>query len=282
MNVVKGILRRVIDRAAGSYVSGPELSDAIACARALARDGVSSTVAYWNDNGEDPPHVHAAYLAAIDAVGDAGTPTYVSIKAPALSMSVSLTEELAARCRERGIGLHFDSLAIEHQAATWNLIEQLAPAGIALGCTLPGRFARSVNDAARAARGLRVRVVKGQWDDPGGAIDPRTGFMAVVDRLAGRAAHVAVATHDPVLVEEALTTLAGRGTPAEVELLFGLPMRGASDVARRLNVPVRIYVPYGHPWLPYSLSAMRRNPHMLRWLVRDALRGRTLRVDRRA
>ena len=276
------ILRKLIERAAGSYVAGTELSDAIGFARTLERDGMSSTIAYWNDRGEDPENVYTACLSAIDGAADAGTRSYISIKAPALAMSQSFADALATRCRDHGLGLHFDSLRWEHQAPTFDLIERLLPVGATLGCTLPGRFARSLDDAERAVKQqLRVRVVKGQWEDPEHPVEPRLGFMAVIDRLAGRAAHVAVATHDPGLAEEALTELAARGTPAELELLLGLPVHGAREVARRMNVAVRVYVPYGHAWLPYSLSAARKNPRILRWILEDAVRGRTLRADRR-
>lgn len=274
--------RTLAARAARSYVAGPHLSDAIGVASALEREGMSSTIAYWNDVGDDPAEVCSAYLSAIDGAGDAGLDTYVSIKAPALSMSETFTDQLAARCRDRRIGLHFDSLALEHQSRTFELIERLGATGITLGCTLPGRFGRSREDAERAvAQRLRVRIVKGQWEDPQDPIAPRDGFMALVDRLAGRAAHVAVATHEPGLAETALTRLSASGTPGELELLFGLPMRAVVDVARRLKVPVRVYVPYGHAWLPYALSSVRRNPRVLRWLLEDALRGRPAFANRR-
>ena len=279
---MRRILRKLIDRAASSYVAGSELADAIDVARTVERDGMGSTIAYWNTLNEDPASVCAAYLAAIDGAAAAGTRTYISIKAPALSMSEKHGETLAARCRDRGLGLHFDSLALEHQTRTFGLIERLVPAGATLGCTLPGRFAQSVDDAERAIdHRLRVRVVKGQWEDPHHPVDARAGFLAVIDRLAGRAAHVAVATHDPRLAEEALTRLADRGTPAELELLYGLPIHGAREVARRLKVPVRMYIPYGYAWLPYAFSAALKNASVFRWILKDVVRGRTPRAGRR-
>lgn len=276
------LLRQLLDRAARAYVAGPELADAIGFARAIAADGLTSTIGYWNAAEEDAEQVHAACRAAIDGAADAGIRAYVSCKAPALAMSRTAAASLAVRCRERGIGLHFDSLRPEEQAPTLDLIERLAPTGAALGCTLPARFPRSASDTERAiALQLRVRVVKGQFADPGGETEPRSGFLALIDRLAGRAAHVAVATHDPALAEEALQMLAARNTAAELELLLGLPVHGARAVARRLVVPVRIYVPYGHAWLPYSLRAIGRNPRIAFWMLRDALLGRTLRASRR-
>ncbi|MEP7117376.1 MAG: hypothetical protein ABI880_07335 [Acidobacteriota bacterium] len=277
------MLRRLIERAAGSYVAGAELSDAIAAARSAERDGMSSTIAYWNREGEDPTEVCAAHLSAIDAAAAAGLAAYVSIKAPALSMAPELVAQLVSRCRERRVGLHFDSLASDRQTATFDLIERVRSADLSLGCTLPGRFERSVRDAEFAvANRLRVRVVKGQWEDPDQVIDPRRGFLAVIDRLAGQAAHVSVATHDPALAEEALGRLRARGTAADLELLFGLPMGGAREVARRLNVPVRLYVPYGHAWLPYALSAVRKDISVLGWIVRDLVRGRMGRARRQS
>lgn len=279
---MRRILRKLIDRAASSYVAGPELSDAIDFARSVERDGMSSTIAYWNSVNEDPRNVCAAYLSAIDGAADAGTRTCIAIKAPAISMSETITDALAVRCRDRGVGLHFDSLALEHQTRTFGLIERLIDVGAPLGCTLPGRFAQSVNDAERAVtHRLRVRVVKGQWEDSHHPVDARAGFMAVIDRLAGRAAHVAVATHDPRLADEALTTLAARGTPAELELLLGLPVDGAREVARQLNVPVRIYIPYGYAWLPYAFSSALSNASVFRWILKDVVRGRSLRARRR-
>jgi len=276
------ILRKLMDIAARQYVAGPGLSDAVGFARTLERDGMSSTIAYWNDSGEDPMRVQKAYLEAIDGVADARTKAYVSVKAPAISMSPTLAAGLAERCAERDMGLHFDSLGLETQAPTFALIDRLRPLGVKLGCTLPGRFHQSIADAEKAIDWeLRVRVVKGQWEEPGSRLDPRQGFLEVIDALAGRATQVAVATHDPALAEEALARLAGRGTSAELELLLGLPVHAARSVAERRGVPVRIYVPYGRAWLPYTLSAARKNPRILRWILEDALRGRTLRADRR-
>jgi len=275
VNPLKTLLRDIVGRAARPYITGPRVTDAIACAAALQRSGLTSALAYWNDSGEDPRLVCAAYLEAVEALAAAGLPGYVSIKAPALGRSQELVDAVAARCSERGLGLHFDSLAVEHQAAVFAHIEHLSATGLALGCTLPGKFGRSPADADRAiALGLRVRIVKGQWDDPEQPVEPRGGFLALVERVAGRAVHVAIATHDPDLAEQSLRILLAANTPTELELLFGLPARPALEVAARLAVPARMYVPYGRAWLPYAASAARRNPRILWRLFSDAVRGR--------
>ena len=101
----------------------------------------------------------------------------------------------------------------------------------------------------------------------------RDRFLAVVRRLAGRAGRVLVATHDAALARPALECLRAAGTDCELELLFGLPDRTLLGVARAAGVPVRVYVPYGRAWLPYSLSQVRQHPRILWWTMRDWLLG---------
>ncbi len=96
--------------------------------------------------------------------------------------------------------------------------------------------------------------------------------MAVVERLAGRHTAVGVATHDAMLASDALTLLAASGTPCELEVLYGRPMRSVLRVARQLEVPVRVYVPFGHAYLDYAAEYARKHPlRVVGWLVRDLL-----------
>jgi proline dehydrogenase len=111
---------------------------------------------------------------------------------------------------------------------------------------------------------LRVRVVKGQWADPDyRARDQRKRFLDVVDAAAG-AEHVGIATHDAPLAIAAVQRLRGAGH----ERLLGLPWR-AADLE-----PTRIYVPFGHAYLPYAIGRARANPRLALWVARDVIRGR--------
>jgi proline dehydrogenase len=260
--------------AARSYVAGPALGDAVRVVRRLAARRVASTVGFWNGDDESPGEVLHQYLTAIDAVVREGVDCYVSIKAPALGLSSQLlTEALEAASRAHVI-VHLDSLGPQTAEPTLALLAQLGP-DHQIGYTVPGRWRRSLDDVERVAPlAARVRVVKGQFPDHGRAeMDPRSGVLAIVDRLAGRARHVAVATHDTSLAELALGRLRAAATSCELELLFGLPLFEPVRVAARLGVGVRLYIPYGHAWLPYALSQLRVNPRVLWWAARDLARG---------
>jgi proline dehydrogenase len=142
-----------------------------------------------------------------------------------------------------------------------------------LGTTLPGRLKRSHVDAEWAiAHGLAVRVVKGEWPDPAIAhCDLRKRFLDLIDRLAGRARHVAVATHDLALSREAIGRLRSAGTACEVEVLLGMPSQQMLDWAKANAVRTRIYVPYGRGFIPNIVGLLRHNPRLALAVARARL-----------
>jgi proline dehydrogenase len=274
-----GLRDPLLRRASCAYIAGGRLDDALDGCRRLAGGGRGSTVCYWNANGEDPFQIARAYETIIDAVGGECLDAELAVKPWALEPAPRLVPEVLERARDAGVPVQFDSRDLPSAAPGLALASEVSAAlGVAVGVTLPGRWRRSVRDAGIAAdQGLRVRVIKGQWPDPEQPkADLRSGFLSVVNRLAGRATRVTVATHDERLARRALSTLRAAGTPCELELLYGLAVAGPLRAARAANVPVRMYVPYGKPMPPYILSrrAARGDPRMLLWLSQDAILGR--------
>jgi proline dehydrogenase len=160
--------------------------------------------------------------------------------------------------------VHFDATGPDDAEPGWKLLAEIARPGV--GATLPSGWRRSLADAGRALElGLRVRIVKGQWPEP--EVDERAAFLALVDALAGRASHVAVATHDRPLAAEAIARLEASGTFFEHEVMLGLPRRGDP------LGPTRVYIPFGHPYLPYAPGRARRNRRVAGWIARDLVRG---------
>jgi proline dehydrogenase len=242
----------------------------------FARQGLTADVCYWAGDEDTPRSVADAYVAAIRAVSQEQLDCTVSVKAMVLKFDRQLINEVCRAAADAKIGIYFDSRALDLADRVLDCVVDAGRHNPQVGCVLPGRWQRSLSDAEKAIElGVRVRVVKGQWADPTHPdIDLRKGFLAVVDRLAGRARHVAVATHDALLARESLRRLTVAGTPCELELLFGLPMRAARQAARDLGVGTRVYIPYGHSWVPYALRWVKQNPRVLWWVLADATFGR--------
>lgn len=272
----------VAKRTARAYIPGATIEDALRVCHWLSDQELASTIAFWDGPENTPPDVAERYLAGVDLISREKLDSYLSIKVPSIRYDWDMLARVVDRGREASVRVHFDSLGPETADETFALIEKASVRHPDLGCTLPGRWVRSVDDAERAVRmKLGVRVVKGQWADPSRPkLDSRANYLAIIDRLAGRVPRVAVATHDVPLMRECLKRLRAAGSYCEVELLFGLPVRPGIRVAREMGVPARLYVPYGEAYLPYTLSMARERPVVLWWIVRDTLLARNVFVPK--
>lgn len=256
-----------------AYRAGADLDEALAVVRRLAGYGLAATIGYTAEADQRPRAVADTHLAAFERLADEAVDCQVSVKLSALGFDGELLAELDAAAARSSRVLHIDALAPETVSLSLRLMD--APHEGQRGTTLPGRWRRSVHDAALAERlGLLVRVVKGQWAEPGDdGIDPAAGFLRVVDALRGHRQGVAVATHDAPLLAESLRRLTASGTPCSAELFFGLPFRGPALAARRLGVPIRVYVPYGHGGAPYGVADVAGHPVAAWWLLQDVVLG---------
>ena len=269
-------IQSLIRRAASAYTAGPGINDARDVCERLARHGIASTVCYWDVYSDQPRLISQSYVDLLGVISRLNSDCYLSVKAPALKFDLDLLKRVLDEADRINAIVHFDAMSPETVDRTFSLIEQARPRYLKLGCTLPGRWRRSQTDADRAIDlGLRVRVVKGEWPGIGDdEMDPRLGFLDVIDRLAnGRATHVAVATHNPILARAALNRLKTSGTPCDLELLYGLPQRPLVDIAKQVGVRVRMYVPYGKAGRPYRLKESVRHPRYIGWFLHDLFRS---------
>jgi proline dehydrogenase len=281
MATIRSNARFLIERAASVYTAGPGIHHAQTVCDWASAEGLNTTMCYWNMASDTAEYVADSYGRILQEIPNRTTDCYLSVKAPAFNFDMELLKAIIERAKSVGAVLHFDSMAPETANDTFTLIAKARDIYPKLGCTLPGRWRRSLSDADRASEmGLRVRVVKGQWaESPLTEMDPEHGFLEIIDRLAAqRANHVAVATHQTDIARKALTRLQATGTSCELELLYGLPLQPLTKIGRALNVPVRIYVPFGRAGLPYRLKEFPKNPRLIVWFLRD-LRRAGMRLD---
>ncbi len=275
---IRPAAHRLASFLSSAYVAGPGLIDGVEAIDRFGRSGYRGTLGYFNADDESAERIADLGVESLEALALAARKGYVSIKAPALQFDADLINKIGRASARTGVAIHFDSHSFDDAEATFAAIDVALAQTPQVGCTLPGRWKRSLDDVERVAqRNLRVRVVKGQWADPEQPnVDLATSYLALIDRLAGRVRVVGVATHDPVLAREALGRLRAAGTDCELELLFGLPMRASLLMAREEQVPVCVYVPFGQGWMPYALSQLRRNPGIAFWMMKDLVAAATL------
>ncbi len=271
---VRHAKRSLIDRTKQRYVAGPELTDALAAVRRYAAHGYATSVGFWNGRADSAGCVVEQAMTSAASLEQGGE---VSIKLLPFGGDGPPLDELMGLCDERGLRLHLDALQFETADLTREAalrLEGSFPG--AIGCTLPGRWGRSVDDAAALReRRVCVRVVKGEVPAPDGAgLDLGPGFLDAVEALAGGSCFVEVATHDAKLAKASLEMLREQGSECELQVLHGGNGAASARVARALGVPVRVYIPFGTGRLPYDGDAVRGNPWLALTLARDVLPSR--------
>jgi proline dehydrogenase len=237
----------------------------------LSQQGYLATAGYFQSDSDAPDAVLAANLALIDHVRQPTFPFYLSVKAPPLAFDEGRLSQIARAAAEKGMTMLFDSHSPAQADSTLRLTGSLLARFPGTGCVLPARWRRSAADADHlCGSSASIRIVKGEWaDDVDDPQDIASAYINLVERIAGRTAPVAVATHDPALAEQALSILVKAGTPCSLEQLRGLPRRRTTAIARALNVPVRIYLPFGPGWWPYAVDKALARPYLLKWMLSD-------------
>ena len=265
----------IVKKVARPYVGGDTVDEAMCVADRLAGEGFATTLGYWDTGRDTGRQVADIYLDTVRQLSATNLDCYVSLKPPPLRFASELADELADAAVMHGVRLHCDShgtnVADLSNAMLQGMVARLG--ADRLGTTLPGRWSRSLHDADWAVElALNVRVVKGQWpdqDDP--KRDMSAGYLEVIERLAGRARHVGVATQDFPLACEAIGRLRAAGTPCELEILLGMPAKRLIRWANKNGVKVRVYVPFGSGFVPSAIGVLKRNPRLLYAVAKERL-----------
>lgn len=265
--------RYALPRQIERVVPGPGPDAAARRCRALNRSGFAATVGYFQSGDAPPEDIVDANAAVARLLADRQGDVYLSVKAPPLDFDSARLRRIADAAASARLALMFDAHSPKDADRTLAAVSGFLREDPQTGFALPARWRRSLADAGDFRESpARIRVVKGEWPDPGwGDGDVEANYLRLIGRLAGRSGPVAVATHDPGLAERALTLLLSGGTPCELEQLRGLPARRTVAIARRLGVPVRVYVPFGPGWWPYAVDKALGRPYLPAWMIRDRL-----------
>ncbi|PXY27788.1 proline dehydrogenase family protein [Prauserella muralis] len=249
-------------RAASRYVAGTSVADAVRLVRRFQEQGVAASIDQFGELVGDPA---LARRVADDYVGLAGElaqlpdDAWLAIDLSHLGLDVDparCADALAAIAHALPEGRRIQVGAEDHARAdaVLSCVLTVAGRGLAgrLGATVQANLRRTPDDLRRLlAAGVHIRLVKGAYVEPSGVALPYgeptdVAFLRLAHQLAEARAPFALATHDGVL-REALIAAHG---PVPVEQLLGVRPDVVTELVAR-DVPVRVYVPFGHDWFRY-------------------------------
>jgi proline dehydrogenase len=280
--------RAAVGRVASRYVAGETIADAVTTVRRLNERGAMATVDVLGEEVSERETARAAvdeYLRVLATIEREGLDCNVSIKLTLLGLKIDRdfcrdnVAEIAQAAARRGNFVRLDMEDRTTTDDTLGIYHELQPATGNLGVVLQAYMRRTLADVERLpAEGANVRLCKGIYIEPRavawkGYDTVRRNFVAALGKLLRRGAYVAVATHDEYLVCAARALLDEHRVPREryeFQMLLGVDEelgRILIDEGHRL----RVYVPYGRDWYPYSIRRLRENPEIAGHVMRATL-----------
>lgn len=138
---------------------------------------------------------------------------------------------------------------------------------------------RTVDDIENLSDGLlNFRLCKGIYNEPRKvaykdmAIINRS-FVFCLKKMFEKKAYVGIATHDEKLVFESLQLIKKFGLKRdeyEFQMLLGVDIE-LRDMLVEQGHRLRIYVPFGKKWMPYSRRRLKENPSIARHALKQML-----------
>ena len=271
------------------YIAGSRLEDAIDTVRRLNAGRMMATVDVLGEHIsrlEEADGPRDAYLALLDAIQREGVDANVSIKLTQLGMKIDPEacyrnlRQVIARAAEYG---NFVRLDMEESACTdetLRIYRRLRADGFTnTGVVLQAMLRRTLADADALAReGAGVRLCKGIYVEPRSLAwndreIVRRNYTLILERLLESGSYVGIATHDEILVWEALRLLRRLGLPRdayEFQMLLGVDEELRSILVNGGH-RLRVYVPFGEQWYAYSSRRLRENPRLAGTVAKAAL-----------
>ena len=290
---------------ASKYVAGETPAQAVKLAEELLSSfNIRGALFYLGEYVSSPELVAenvANKLAIARTLGERALDVHVSVDPTQIGQSIDgrLARDNALRIAEQirtsagnRPGVHCLMLDMEDASVidtTIALHDELGGRGLPVALTLQAYLRRTADDMRDQLRaGARVRLVQGAFAADSGIAytrrkDIKANFRSLIEMMLSAEArekgfYPIFATHDDRLQQFAID-LAGRNgwKPGqyEFEMLLGVRSQLAHDLARR-GERVRLYLPFGRDWWPYSVRRIGENPRNALLLARSlvSLTGR--------
>mgnify|MGYP000070732009 CR=1 FL=1 len=263
------------------YVAGDSLEDAVNTVRRLMGEGCCATVDVLGEavrNPELAAQAVAAYREVLAAIIERKLDANISVKPTQMGLGIgedlalSNLRQVVAEAARLGIFVRIDMEDTTTTEATFRMYKALRQEFSNVGVVLQARLRRTLSDARNLGQeGTNVRLCKGIYLEPRAIAyeEPeiiRWAFVHALEALFSGKGYVAIATHDEWLIEQALALAEKMGVPKE-RFEFQM-LLGVDPALRRIIVSaghkLRVYVPFGSHWYPYSVRRLRENPNIIR------------------
>lgn len=244
---------------------------------------------------EEARKARDSYVQILRALADAGIDGNIAVKLTQLGldfdrqMCLSLTHEIAAAAAAMQKSIEIDMEGSAYTDATLQIFKQVQREHSNAGVALQAYLRRTQTDIEKLAPlKSKIRLVKGAYREPAAIAFQKknevdANYRKLLDHLLGQlllpntgCGCVAIATHDPALVDYASAKIQRLRLPEnqyEFQMLLGI-RRDLQQKIVSQGHPLRVYVPFGEAWVPYFMRRLSERPANLFFVLRSLLAER--------
>lgn len=277
---------------AKAYIAGEELKDAVNVSRGFNDQGIMTTIDILGEfikTKDEATFFKNQCLDILETIAREKLDANLSLKPTQMGLLLDKDfafdniREIVLKAVELDNLVRIDMEDIECTDTTIECYRQLRdefPKNV--GLVVQAYLRRTPQDVEDLSdKPMHYRLCKGIYNEPRTAAWKdmsiiNRSFVSILDRMFRHGAYVGIATHDEKLVFEALELIDKYGLkPDQYEFQMLL---GVDPELRQLLVDqghkLRVYVPFGKSWLPYSKRRLKENPNIARHALIQILRGK--------
>lgn len=273
------------------YIAGETLDDQALVVRSLNEQGflaATGILGEFVEQREEAEEAVTDYQNALSRIERDKLDSNIHIKLTHLGLKIDKefcyqnVRRLVEFARDRS---NFVRIDMEDSSCTDDTLEifyRLREEFQNVGAVLQAYLKRSLEDARKLTRvKANVRVCKGIYIEPPAIAyrdrdEIRSSFVSLLEELLGAGCYVGIATHDQKLVLESyrlIERLALGTSQYEFQMLLGVTP-GLRGRIRDAGHHLRVAVPFGPAWYPYSLRRFRENPSIAGYVFKALFRAK--------
>ncbi len=265
------------------FIAGEDMLTAVKNIDSLYNSGYLSTVDILGEHvhsEEDAAKAKLEYLNILDSI-KTRYPIDLSVKVSQMGLDID-----ASLCEKNieeiilNAGTHTVRLDMEGSDYTQRTIDiglKLHQKHKKPGIVLQACLFRTADDVETLIdKGVSVRICKGAYNEPPEIAwqnmdQVRESFLKSAYSMLKCGCLPSIATHDEYLIGKIIQFVKDEKIPAEsfyFELLYGV-RRDLQKILLDKGYQVRIYVPYGKSWLPYTLRRLAERKENILFVIKN-------------
>lgn len=286
---VRELSMRFLFLFAKRFIAGETLDEALPVIKKVKDEGWFTTLDILGESVKksgQSKDVADDYCALLGRLSAEGLDLNVSLKPTQLGLDISsaLCFENVCRILDKAAGLgafvRIDMEGSACTARTLDLVHKWHEVYPRVGAVIQSMLKRSPKDVeALLKKGIGIRLCKGAYKEPHDIAfkdkrDVDLQYSEIMARLLSSGIYHGIATHDEKLIEQAKEYTVHHGISKgsfEFQMLLGI----RPALQKRLieeGWRLRLYIPYGNAWLPYTLRRIRERKENLWFVVKNLVR----------